>query len=101
MALDISDAAESVHFTLPDANGWILGISAGASKHKVYWPWESGWAMTYGIRGKSPDKNIRVEFSTQSLLARIGAKDLMTYVDQHHPVQSDVGGMMFLRTNFD
>lgn len=101
MALDISDAAEAVHFTLPDANGWILGISAGAPKHKVYWPWESGWAMTYGIRGKSPDKNVRLEFSAQSLLARVNAEELRLYVDPQHPVQSDAGGLVFLRTNFD
>lgn len=99
MALDISDAAEAVYFTLPDANGWILGISAGAPKHKVYWPWETGWALTYGIRGKSPDKNVRLEFSPQSLLARVDAKELELYVDPQHPVQSDAGGLVFLRTS--
>lgn len=99
MALDISDAAEAVHFTLPDANGWILGISAGAPEHKVYWPWETGWALTYGIRGKSPDKNVRLEFSPQSLLARVDAKELELYVDPQHPVQSDAGGLVFLRTS--
>lgn len=101
MALDISDAAEAVHFTLPDANGWIFGISAGAPKHKVYWPWETGWALTYGIRGKSPDKNVRLEFSAQSLLARVDAEVLELYVDPQHPVQSDAGGLVFLRTNYE
>ena len=101
MALDISDAAEAVHFTLADANGWILGISAGAPKHKVYWPWETGWALTYGIRGKSPDKNVRLEFSPQSLLARVDAQELRLYVDPQHPVQSDAGGLVFLRTHYE
>lgn len=100
MALDISDAVEAVHFTLPDANGWILGISAGAPKHKVYWPWRTGWALTYGIRGKSPDKNVRLEFSSQSLLARVDAQELRLYVDPQHPVQSDAGGLIFLRTKY-
>lgn len=101
MALDIPDTVETIHFNLPNANDWILGISACAPKHNVYWPWESGWAMTYGIRGKSPDNSVQLEFSAQSLLARVDADELRLYVDPQHPVQSDAGGLVFLRTNFD
>lgn len=100
VALSIPDTAEAVHFNLPDANGWILGVSAGAPKHKVYWPWETGWAMTYGIRGKSPEKNVRLEFSAQSLLAKVGAEELMPYADSQYPVQSDAGGLILMRTRF-
>jgi hypothetical protein len=101
IALDISETAEAVHFTLPNASGWVLGISEGIPKHKVYWPWETGWAMTYGIRGKSPDKNVRLEFSVRALLDAIDADELKPYVDPQHPVQSDASGLIFLRTRYE
>lgn len=98
LSLPVPPDSMGVKLLFPDADAWILGIRSGESAHSVLWPWQAGWSLVYGFRGKNDEKPVRIEFTTRALLDHAQAADLLPYVNSNDPVLADDGGLVFLRT---